>query len=75
MKNKQFDKYLSIRRFLYGKDAIKKGINRELLVQAAYKERIKWDWSKQTLDDAAAYLKYQHKLDPFYTTDREAFFN
>ena len=72
---KERDIYKTIRRFLYGKDAIKEGVNRELLVMAAYKQDIRWNWSKQTLEDAIAYLKCQYRLDPYYKQDREDFFN
>lgn len=73
--NTNKDTYKTIRRFLYGKSAIKEGVNRELLVLAAYKGDITWQWSKQTLDEAITYLKCQYKLDPFYVKDRELFFN
>jgi hypothetical protein len=71
----QNDPYKNIRRFLFGKDAIKEGVNREALVLATYKGDVTWSYSKSIFDDAVAYLKYQYKLDPFYTTDRETFFN
>lgn len=75
MKDKQVDLYKNIRRFLYGKDAIKHGINREALVLASFKGDCQWPFAKQTLFDCVGYLRCQHHLDPYYTTDREAFFN
>ncbi len=69
------DTYKTIRRFLYGKDAIKEGVNRELLVMAAYKGDITWEWAPSTLEQAVAYLKGQYKLDPYYEEDRYMFFN
>ena len=71
----QNDPYKNIRRFLFGKDAIKEGVNREALLLASYKGDITWPYSKSIFDEGVSYLKIQHKLDPFYTADREAFFN
>lgn len=75
MKDKKPDKYSAIRTFLYGRDAIKKGINREALVLSAFKGDTSFPFCKQTFDSAVAYLRCQHKFDPFYTQDRDNFFN
>lgn len=75
MKDKNQDKFKVIRRFLYGKDAIKHGINREALVLSAFKGDSNWPFSNQTLFDCIAYLRCQYHLDPFYTVDRDNFFN
>jgi hypothetical protein len=74
MKDK-IDRFRVIRRFLYGKDAIKHGINREALVLAVQKDRCSWPFSEDMLNQAIAYLKVQYHSDPYYTKDREAFFN
>jgi hypothetical protein len=74
MKNK-LDRYQVVRRFLYGRDAIKQGVNREALVLSAFKGDTSFPFCKQLLEDSIAYLRCQYKLDPYYTKDREAFFN
>lgn len=74
MKDK-IDRFKVIRRFLYGKDAIKEGINREALVLSAFKGDSNWPFSEDILNQAISYLKVQYHSDPFYTVDRDNFFN
>lgn len=69
------DRFRVIRRFLYGKHAIKHGINREALVLSVQKGRSNWPFSEDMLNQAISYLKVQYHSDPFYTTDRDNFFN
>jgi len=69
------DKFKTIRRFLYGRNAIKEGVNRELIVAAAYKGDIRWSYAPATLEQAVGYLKCQYQYDPLYESDRELFFN
>jgi len=54
---------------------LKQGVNRELIVAAAYKGDIRWSYAPATLEQAVGYLKCQYQYDPLYESDRELFFN
>lgn len=68
------DSYKKIRRFLYGRTAIKEGVNREFIAAAAYKQDIKWPYKSPNLVDVVAYINYYCRYDDQYQADRATFF-
>jgi len=68
------DPFKTVRRFLYGRDALKRAENREAMVLSSFRGRDRWPYSAATLDSCVGYLKARHYYDSRYTEERNEFY-